>query len=441
MSDNLFLPETPPPVAPKPEPVIKPLPVAAPSDEKNLTVPFALFAHPPADLEKSLEDADCFSTHHYAIMQKLFACVDFNETVRVEGMDLPVGWTCVISYEALAKKTGMSRRHAIRCVKDLVDAKLLDKQGVPMQNVKWSVNRFRITIYDSAIAAIIDDPNHPKRKMTALIPSSDSVSQQQNEMTESDNPTSEQEIPPSDCKSPFLEYKDLRNPRLTVSDGLGTNEESEKRGGDINLEDKDSPKEKTVSPRSESRDIVPTAAIGKAKEVDKLVESIMGGKQGNTKPPEDGIEPFIDSFNNAFNLESVAVLSQAYVEPALALQKGISSKLSAAGLALPVNRFLEKYLVPCVHESLADGTLDELPRAFGFFLRKPKGKQVLDRSVGVAKSSNSVTQSVERTKTFLGGLKGREPVPESSKERVSDMIANIKPISADETKRLRRLRE
>ena len=81
------------------------------------------------------------------------------------------------------------------------------------------------------------------------------------------------------------------------------------------------------------------------------------------------------------------------------------------------------------------------PVAFGFFLRKPKGKQVLDRSVGVAKSSNSVTQSVERTKTFLGGLKGREPVPESSKERVSDMIANIKPISADETKRLRRLRE
>ena len=92
----------------------------------------------------------------------------------------------------------------------------------------------------------------------------------------------------------------------------------------------------------EGVDIVPTTEIGKAKEVDRLVEAILGGKQGNMEPPEDGIEPFIDSFNDTFNLESVAVLSQAYVEPALELQKAISSKLSAAGLALPVNRFLGK---------------------------------------------------------------------------------------------------
>ena len=150
---------------------------------------------------------------------------------------------------------------------------------------------------------------------------------------------------------------------------------------------------------------MPTSLEQSAKlitEVDELVQTIMGTKQSksNTKPPEDGIEPFIDSFNDAFNLESVAVLSHGYVEPALELQKGISSKLSAAGLALPVNRFLEKYLVPCVHESLADGTLDELPRAFGFFLRKPKGKQVLDRSVDVAKASNSVTQSSNARRPF-----------------------------------------
>ena len=75
------------------------------------------------------------------------------------------------------------------------------------------------------------------------------------------------------------------------------------------------------------------------------------------------------------------------------------------------------------------------------FSGKPKGKQVLDRSIGVAKASNSVTQSVERTDAFLGGLKERKPVSESAKERVSDMIANIKPMSADESKQLRRLRE
>ena len=135
-------------------------------------------------------------------------------------------------------------------------------------------------------------------------------------------------------------------------------------------------------------------------------------------------------------------MSQAYVEPALELQKGISSKLSAAGLALPVNRFLEKYLVPCVHESLADGTLDELPRAFGFFLRKPKGKQVLDRSVDVAKAGNSVTQSVERTKKRLDDLKKRKPVSaESAKKQFSEMIADAMSMPPDEAKRLRRLRE
>ena len=171
-----------------------------------------------------------------------------------------------------------------------------------------------------------------------------------------------------------------------------------------------------------------------------LVEAILGVNQSNMKPPEDGIEPFIDSFNKAFNLESVAVLSQGYVGPALELQKAISSKLSAAGLALPVDRFLEKYLAPCVKESLDDGLLDEPPRAFGFFLRKPLGKKVLDRSIVSAKSSNGVKQSVERTDTFLDNLKGREPPSESAKERVSGLVSDIKPMTPEEAKEFRRKR-
>ena len=86
--------------------------------------------------------------------------------------------------------------------------------------------------------------------------------------------------------------------------------------------------------------------------------------------------------------------------------------------------------------------LDELPRAFGFFLRKPKGKQVLDRSVDVAKASNSVTQSVERTNKRLDDLKKREPVSaESAKKQFSEMIADAMAMPPDEAKRLRRLRE
>ena len=396
----------------------------------------------PSDVHRFLEEQGCFDAYNKLLAIDLLSMVSRKEQAIIHGDPVFTGWTCPVSIPGLARRNGMSKSKVYSCVKEMEDKGAIERRS-PNNDALY---QFRVMVYPPALEIHKQNPDRAKQYLETPIPDADERRKIQEEASRDYSDSElvhdvELKSNPSPHSGALLKVKDLQEPRPTVSDGLGTNEESEKRGGDINLEDKDSPKEKTVSPRSESRDVVPTTEIGKAKEVDKLVETIMGGKQSNTKPPEDGIEPFIDSFNNAFNLESVAVLSQAYVEPALALQKGISSKLSAAGLALPVNRFLEKYLVPCVHESLADGTLDELPRAFGFFLRKPKGKQVLDRSVGVAKSSNSVTQSVERTNTFLGGLKGREPVPESSKERVSDMIANIKPISADETKRLRRLRE
>ena len=398
---------------------------------KKKRIPFSLYAHPPVQLAGILIEHGCGSQRNLSVMDALFKLVDFD---AVGSCGTFIGATCIISNIKLAERCFMSERNVRYAIDELEGKKVIRRYKV------GKCHRYNILIYQTALKYLADNPDIPHDEVTSPSPPPDRLKSIHEDVAKTDTNmatdatmlANNEPIMATIAINQELLQEDLEEP--TVSDGLGTNEASEKRGGDINLEDKDSPK---------GKDIVPTTEIGKAKEVDELVEAIMGTKlsKSNTKPPEDGIEPFIDSFNDAFNLESVAVLSQGYVEPALELQKGISSKLSAAGLALPVNRFLGKYLVPCVYESLADGTLDELPRAFGFFLRKPKGKQVLDRSVGVAKASNSVTQSVERTKTFLGGLKGREPVPESSKERVSDMIANIKPISADETKRLRRLRE
>ena len=402
------------------------------------------------DITKQLQDKGLFNKP--GILQTvwvLHGLIDKNETVTVDGAKHKRGATCPIAQKTIADLIGVSRRATAHgYLKELIDAGILRAEKASFGGA--NCYRYIFTIFDRYA--------EEQNTCTVTGDSTDEGVRSNEEPVRSNGET---------CTAQGVhiqEVQELQEPPLNVSGnvtGLETDEVSEKRGDDINLEDKDSPKEKDfdaeaidVIPKSDIEtldneghgtppvDIVPTTEIGKAKEVDELVGSIMGEKQSNTKPPEDGIQQFIDSFNDAFNLESVAVLSQAYVEPALELQKGISSKLSAAGLALPVNRFLGKYLVPCVKASLADGTLDELPRAFGFFLRKPKGKQVLDRSIGVAKASNSVTQSVERTNKRLDDLKERKPVSaESAKKQFSEMIADAMAMPPDEAKRLRRLRE
>ena len=393
----------------------------------------------PSDVHRFLEERGCFDAYNKLLAVDLFSMVSRKEQATINQEIVYTGWTCPVSIPGLARRNGMSKSKVYSCIKEMEDKGAIERRS-PNNDALY---QFRVMVYPPALENHKQNPDRAKQYIETPIPDVDERRKIQEEASRDYDDSElvhdmEQKSDLSPHSGTLLKVKALQEPPLTVSDSPGPNEESEKRGVDsINDEEK----EKASLRGEEGVDIVPTTEIGKAKEVDKLVETIMGGKQSNTPPPEDGIEPFIDSFNDAFNLESVAVLSQGYVEPALELQKGISSKLSAAGLALSVDRFLEKYLVPCVHESLADGTLDELPRAFGFFLRKPKGKQVLDRSIGVAKASNSVTQSVERTNTFLGGLKERKPVSDSAKKLTSDMIANIKPMSADETKRMRRLRE
>ena len=397
----------------------------------------------PSDVHRFLEERGCFDAYNKLLAIDLFSMVSRKEQATINQETVYTGWTCSVSIPGLARRNGMSKSKVYSCIKEM-EAKGAIERRSPNNDALY---QFRVMVYPPALENHRQNPDRAKQYIETPIPDVDERRKIQEEASRDYDDSElvhdmEQKSDPSPHSGTLLKIKDLQEPRLTVSEGPGPNEESEKRGGDINLEVQEDEKEKTEASLREEEgvDIVPTTEIGKAKEVDRLVEAILGGKQGNTKPPEDGIETFIDSFNDAFNLESVAVLSQAYVAPALDLQKAISSKLSAAGLALSVDRFLDKYLAPCVQESLADGTLDELPRAFGFFLRKPKGKQVLDRSIGLAKASNSVTQSVERTDTFLGELKERKPVSESAKERVSGLVSDIKPMTLEEAKEYRQQR-
>ena len=349
------------------------------SEERNPTVPFGTFYHPPIQLADVMREKNCLSSTTFAVMNGLFSLVDFNRTERIGNHDVFEGWTCVVSYGGLGERCGLSGRRTQDALKKLESVGLIIREKV------GKCNRYRITIYDQALNHLKANPGTPMKQMSQPVGSDkhkknvkkiqDGASRMVDDETSNIEPITDGASESLRTERPSHYGRSVPHPRVLqeeyqetpVSDYPGPNEESEKRGVDHRDNEE---QEKASLRRKEGIDVVPTPEIGKAKEVDKLVEAIMGGKQSNTTPPEDGIEPFIDSFNDAFNLESVAVLSQGYVEPALELQKGISSKLSAAGLALSVDRFLEKYLAPCVHESLADGTLDELPRAFGFFLRK-----------------------------------------------------------------------
>ena len=263
------------------------------SKDRNPTVPFGTFYHPPVQLADVMREKDCLASSTFAVMNGLFSLIDFNRTIRIGKYDIFEGWTVVVSYDGIGRRCGLSGR---RCQDAL---KKLEKAGLIASEKIGKCKRHRIMLYVESINHLKANPNQPMKQLTQPIGSTEHKSAvkriQDNSSIIDNDETSDIETNQDDSSSgirterhPIQDgasctqesyQESVQEPPLTVSDGLGTNEASEKRGGDINLEDKGSPKEKTVAPRGESRDVVPTTEIGKAKEVDKLVETIMGGKQ------------------------------------------------------------------------------------------------------------------------------------------------------------------
>ena len=369
------------------------------------------------DITEQLQEANLFNKP--GILQTvwvLHGLIDKEQTVTINGVKHKRGATCPVAQETIAGMIGVNRRATAHgYLKELVDAGILrvEKASIGGKNCY----RYIFTIFD----LYAQEPE-------TCTDEDESVRENEKPVRLNDETCTPQSVHNQ-------EDQDIQEPPLNVSSGPGPNEVSEKRGGDsINHE-----KQEKVSLRE--KDIVPNAGIGKTREVDELVGAILGAHhQNHMKPPEDGIESFVDLFNEVFGLESVGVMSQAYVEPALELQKVISSKLSAAGLSMSVNLFLEKYLAHCVQESLGDGTLEESPRAFGFFLRMPKGQQVLERSMDMVKVKNSVDSNVARTAAYVEGLKDRKLPSESEKQKISEIVSDIKPMTPEESKEYRRQR-
>ena len=122
------------------------------------------------------------------------------------------------------------------------------------------------------------------------------------------------------------------------------------------------------------------------------------------------------------------------------LQGHLSGILSAASIEMPPLLFF-KHCFRETNNRLASGGLTEKPKHPNFYRNTPPGKEIIELCVKKLGSENQATRDIERTKARNQALSERKPPSESDKKLTSDLIANLKPISADEAKRLRKLKE
>ena len=398
--------------------------------KKNLVVTVHPFTYKEINVERHLEDAGILTMRNYAIFEKLHCLLNFNETEKIGELDAPTGYTIPFTYGYLAEKTGMSKRSAISAVKELADNNVIDKEEVILKDATGvrKVNRARILYFDGYAQELKDNPDHPKHKFIALRAEQ---SEREELRSEASINRGEDDAEGIETVAPKQEYKEsLENP--TVSGYPGPNEESEKRGDFSNDErqeqEEESPKEK---------DVQPNAQIGDAND---LIAELTQAKSMNASQPDDSVESFVLSFNDAFGYETPVVMDLKLARAISELQGHLGGILSAASIEMPPLLFF-KHCFRETNNRLASGDLTEKPKHPNFYRNTPSGKEIIELCVKKLGSENRATRDLERTKARNQALLERKPPSESEKKLTSDLIANLKPISPDEAKQLRRLRE
>ena len=343
------------------------------------------------DITKQLQYAGLFNKP--GILQTvwvLHGLIDKGQTVTIDGVKHKRGATCPVAQETIAGMIGVNRRATAHgYLKELIDAGIMrvEKASIGGKNCY----RYIFTIFDKYAN------EKPVR---------------------SDDET---------CTPQGVHNQEGQDLEATVSSYLGANEESEKRGDDINLEDKDSPKEK---------DFVPTTQIGNAND---MVEKLTQAKSMNAPKKDESVESFVLSFNDAFGYETPVSIDEKLARAAAELQEHLSGMLSAASIEMPPLLFF-KHCFRETNNRLASGSLTEKPKHPNFYRNTPPGKEIVELCVKKLGSENRATRDFERTKARNQALSERKPPSESDKKLTSDLIANIKPISADEAKQIRQQR-
>lgn len=364
--------------------------------ERNPTIPFGNFSHPPLNLPEIMENHGCANATDLNVMHALFRLVQFHKTERVGKYDLFIGDTCVVSHTGLAASCFFNEKTIRRSIERLKEAGLITqhKQGTCF----W----YHITIYDTAIDYLKHNPNHPmettpspvgseakRKKIYTDSVESDSDSVESNSDTESDRQESLQE---DLQESPTTRPGNGNSVEPTTSD--------EKRGDSLNLE------------KQEDMDVAPNREIG------EFVDSLTKNK-GMTKDKDEGL----DAFMNVFKPIDGIVWTWKDQQPASKLRDDFLVKLSAASLNMPPILFFRRVMEE-VENRVMDGKI-ERPMKFGYFLTDSRGLEIIDFTLERLKSENSATRDKERTDDYLADLRARSKAPVEIPEAARKMLDKI----------------
>ena len=401
MSDNLFLPETlPPPVAPKPEPVIEP------SAKKNLSIPWATFGAIPFETCEEVLEAAGLKTYPYnLVLYRLFGFLDWNKTVRIGAHDFMNGWTCIFAEDTLAEKLGMCGKTARKALHSMVEAGLLQSEKVG-KCFRYLISFFMPALQDLRLnppdtikveylkpkdksdsgSTEIKHTNTDNHKPRNLVPKQKT---EPRSMSESGSPMSE---PRSDNQESLQDTKQ----ETPVSDYSGPNEEDENRGDSLIEEKEDARAEKEKASLGKDNDVVPSKQIG------EMLDSLTQSKGMDTSPTDDSVEAII----TAFNPQSPAISNWKHAQVASVLKGHLEGVLRAASIDMPPILFF-KHCLREMDNRLADGKIDTRPSSLNFFLTAATGKDIVVRALDNLKSERTAEKTVQKTDTYMQGERDR----------------------------------
>ena len=141
--------------------------------KQNKTIPLLNFRAHPQGIRAHLEEKGCFSKSNKAVYRELLDFTDLNETTRIHDDLYPYsGITFHISRQRLADESGYSLRKVTYALKELCEAKAIKKLD---KHPETGCYRYKLTIYDDAIAYLKANPDHPRCQISTLAVSPEQI--------------------------------------------------------------------------------------------------------------------------------------------------------------------------------------------------------------------------------------------------------------------------
>ena len=385
------------------------------SEERNPTVPFGTFYHPPVQLADVMREKNCLNSTTFAVMNGLFSLVDFNKTYRIGDHDVFIGWTCVVSYGGLGDRCGLSGRRTQDALKKLETAGLIVREKV------GKCNRYRVTLYDQALDHLRANPGTPMKQISQPIGSEehrknikkiqDDASRTTDDETSDIEPITDESSESLRTERPSHYGRSVPHSRVLqeelqetpVSDYPGPNEETEKRGDSL-IEEKQEidvvpvseaesvePEEKaSLEEKKEGADFVPT------KQIAEVVDSLAKGMNMNVSDPDPDLEQMFRSLNP----QSGVVVTGLDLQVASKLKEQLIEVLGSAAIEMPPMLFF-KHCIQEMDNRVADGKIQVRPTSLNFFLNAHTGKEIIADRVDKLRSENQAANNIEKTNAYL----------------------------------------